>query len=255
MTLLADAIAEAKQHKRKPDAISQELIDSVYSGYIKHEKDKWRKKVSFAPSGLVYGSGACAKRWYLQFDGVVHESKSEPISIAGMRNGIASHERIQEAMRDSGIVKEIERVVQSTDPPIFGYADAILTLNGEDYVCEIKTTKHSNFEYRVRTNIIASYHLLQVLLYMYVLNISKGVVLYESKDTNELHAITIEMTDEYRRWVEDVLRWCRTVYEMYQNGEMPKRSFRAGSKICKSCPVEQECLKKDGIIKVPRLSV
>lgn len=252
MASLTALLSEAKAAKNLA-LPSKEIIAKIYEGYLDEKDNSFRKKKSFAPSGLFYGSGACAKRWYLSFEGGMYDSKAAPLQLANMKNGIKSHERIQEAMLKSGAAKEVEIEVRLDDPPIFGFADALMDHADIEYVGEIKTTSHKNFEYRVNTNKIASYHLGQMLIYMYILGINHGVVIYESKDTNELHAITFEMTDEYRTEIEGVLEWCREVWALSEAGTMPKRSFRVGSKVCQSCPVEERCELADGTIKVERL--
>lgn len=251
MASLSSIIKEAEIARNK-SLPSRKIIEAIYTGYLDEKDNSFRKKKSFAPSGLFYGSGACAKRWFLSFRGGMYDSKVAPLQAANMKNGIMSHTRIQEAMVKSGIAKEIERKVVLEDPPIFGYADAILDYDG-DIVGEIKTTSHKNFEYRVSTNKIADYHLGQMLVYMYVLGIDKGIVIYESKDTQQLHGITFEMTPEYKKEIEGVLEWCRKVWKMSQEDIMPRRSFRPNSKVCKNCPVEARCDEADGGVKVERL--
>jgi PD-(D/E)XK nuclease superfamily len=252
MALLSQLLNEAKE-ARNEELPSKEIIAKIYQGYLDDKDNSWRKKKSFAPSGLFYGSGACARRWYLSFEGGMYDSKTTPMQLANMKNGIRSHERIQEAMLKSGVAVDTEMEVRYEDPPIFGYADAMIYHDDEYYIGEIKTTSHKNFEYRRNTNKIADYHLGQMLIYMYVLGEDKGIVIYESKDTNELHGITFEMTEEYRKQVEGILEWCRKVWGMYQAKEMPARGFRRDSKVCKSCPVEMRCDDIEGGTKIERL--
>lgn len=255
MASIAALLNEAKEAKKASNQVipPKEIIAKIYEGYLDDSDISVRKKKSFAPSGLFYGSGACAKRWFVSFREGLYDSKVQPLQSANMKNGILSHGRIQEAMLKSGVAKEIERKVTFEDPPIFGFADAIVEWADLEAVGEIKTTSHRNFEYRRTTNKIADYHLGQLLLYMYILGINYGVIIYESKDTNELHAISFEMTDEHRAAVEKILEWCRKVWEMSENDIMPKRSFRKDSKVCKSCPVEVRCNEEDGTVKVERL--
>jgi CRISPR/Cas system-associated exonuclease Cas4 (RecB family) len=253
-TLMQQFLEDGKQ-KRLNENKMLPLIEQIYSGYL--TEDSWRKKESFAPSGLVYGSGACARRWYLSFTGTLHESKATPLNVANMSQGTASHERIQKAMRNSGVAKDIERPVRHSDPPIFGFADAIILWNGTLYVGEIKTTSQTAWEYRKKTGRAADYHLAQILMYMYILEIPNGVLIYESKDTQELHAIEVEMDDAGRELVERILDWCRRVYQAYKDGKVPERSFRKDSKVCKSCPVEKACLENSEptTIKFERLDI
>lgn len=253
MTALSKMLADAKQIREESGPASR-LVEKIYEGYME-EDGAFKQKRSFAPSGLFYGSGACAKRWFISFKGANFESKAGALNYANMRNGTMSHERIQTAMLNAGVAVATETEVRLSSPPIFGFADALIHHEGHQYVGEIKTTGHQNFEYRRNTNKVADYHLAQVLIYMYVLEIDRGVVIYESKDTNELHAITFKMTPQYKELVESILEWCREVYQMYKDDIMPKRSFRKGSKICKGCPVEKACELEDGEVSVRRLSI
>lgn len=248
-------LKQVMESKRKIETDADRIVAKIYEGYLPDNSEKVRQKRSFAPSGLFYGSGACGRKWVLAFQEGIHEDKSNPRQIANMKNGILAHGRIQDAMRKSGIAVDIEREIRLDDPPIFGYADAVIEFM-KLYIGEIKTTSHANFEYRKLSGKIAAYHLGQVLLYMYIEKIDDGIVIYESKDTNELFAITIEMTEEYREWVEYVLDWCRNVWGLYENDIMPKRSFRAGSKVCAGCPVEKRCdVAEIGTAKVDRLKL
>lgn len=242
-------LLDEERYTRSKSVEGRRIVEKIFEGYV-GEDEIWRQKSSFAPSGVFYGSGTCAKRWFLSFNGGIFESKADALSIAGMKNGIDSHARIQSAMLKSGVAKEIEVKLTLEDPPIYGYADAL----DDDTVYEIKTTKHKNFEYRRNTNKIADYHLAQVLLYMYITGLNKGVVIYESKDTNEMHAIPFEMTDDYRALVKSILDWMMNVWAMYKEDVMPARSYRKGSKVCAGCPVEKLCDEKDGKVAMERLN-
>lgn len=255
MTALSDALSQARKAKIT-DLPAKNVVAKIYSGYI--EDDKEKKKISFSPSGLFYGSGACARRWVLSFDKGLFQSKAGALQFAGMHNGTLAHQRIQNAMLRSGLVTEeqVEVEVKYEDPPIWGFADCILEVDGVTYLGEIKTTKHQNFDYRRNTGKIADYHLAQMLIYMYILDLPNGMVIYESKDTNELHAITLEMTPERRAWVESTFEWCRKVWAFYKREELPAMSFRKNSKVCQACPVELRCYNSpEGTQKVERLGL
>lgn len=250
-TELSQILKDSKD-KRDANPEIKRLIEAIYLGYtLDDNKTGYKKKTSFSPSELSYGSGVCPKRWYLQFKGGNHNSKSNtPLQIAGMKNGAASHERIQNAMKSVFENIQIEKEIFLVDPPVHGFVDAVVWFENVAYVVEIKTVKHVNFEYRKRTNKIADYHLVQILIYKYALGINKGMLLYESKDTNELFGIPVDMTDENKETVEAVLDWCRKVWKCYVDDLMPKRSFKKNSKICRSCPVETTCDEKDGELQV-----
>lgn len=244
MTALSQLITETKVARETEgmNPWAKSLVDTIYSGY--NDVDKFRQKVSFAPSGLFYGSGDCPRRWVLAFMGCIHESKTTPQQLMRMKKGIADHSRIQEAMEKAGIVEEVEKELTYADPPIRAYVDAILKFMDELIVGEIKTTSLQNFEYRQKTNKISTYQLAQLLIYMYILDMIKGVIIYEATKADGevmMHAIPVEMSAEYKEQIELILAWCREVWQAYQDGVMPVRGHREGSKICQGCPVEQAC--------------
>lgn len=236
---------------------AQALVNTITSGYS--DTDRFRQKTSFAPSGLFYGSGDCPRRWVLSFRGCLHESKTTPQNIMRMKKGIADHARIQEAMLSAGIVLDIEKEIIHEDPPIHAFVDAIVDFENEVVTVEVKTTSMKNFEYRQKTNQVTAYHLGQLLMYMYLLDIKKGVIIYEATKADGevmLHAIPVNMTDEYEEQIERVLDWCRKIWKVYQDGRMPARGHREGSKICQGCPVEKACAENtEPTIKVQRLRI
>jgi hypothetical protein len=238
MGSLSAILNEAKQ-ARNDSLPAQEIIEKIYSGYM--EEDSYKQKKGFAPSGLFYGSGACARRWVLSFQGNLYETKAGPLEFARMKAGTKSHERIEEAIAKSGVAKEIELELHSEDPPIHAYADAVIDFNEVVYVGEIKTTTHENFEYRRNTNKIADYHLGQLLVCMRLAKIDKGLLIYESTKTNEMHGIIVDMTEIHSQYVDAIMEWCREVWTMYQENILPHRSFRKGTKVCSKCPVEVAC--------------
>lgn len=238
MGSLTSILNEARLNKNTKLPL-KELIERIYAGYV--EEDSWKQKKGFAPSGLFYGSGACSRRWVLSFQGNLYETKATSLEFARMKAGTKSHERIEAAMEKSGVAKQIELEIKHNDPPIHAFADAVLEHDNIEYVAEIKTTTHENYEYRVRTNKIADYHLGQLLVCMYLTNHDNGVILYESTKTYEMHGIMVEMTDEYRKYIEAILDWCRETWAMYENNELPVRAFRRGTKVCSKCPVEKAC--------------
>ena len=58
------------------------LVDAIQQGYVADIKPKFTKKYSFSPSGLAWGSGECARFWYLAFDGAVFYDNADPYGVA-----------------------------------------------------------------------------------------------------------------------------------------------------------------------------
>jgi CRISPR/Cas system-associated exonuclease Cas4 (RecB family) len=176
-----------------------------------------------------------------------------------------SHERIQKAMLDSGVAKEFiddkgqkttEFKITYTDPPIFGFGDAILNWGGDEIMGEIKTMSNEAFEYRKTAGKPKTGHLVQILIYMKILGKSKGVLIYENKNNHELLAFPIEVTpgSYYVGWVNQTFEWMRTVRKAWTDRTMPEKNYRSNSKICKTCPLSKVCAEAGkGDIKIKSL--
>lgn len=232
---------------------TKRLIATIEAGYIANNKPEVRQKKSFSPSTLVYGHGACPRYWYLAFAGTEFYEERIPYEVANMQSGTLNHGRIQQAIVDAGIAVEIEKKLITSDPPIFGFADAIIQWGEEQPVMEIKTMREESFGYRKFAK-APNYHVMQLVIYMYILRKNLGILLYESKNTHELHAIAIEMTPEREAWVEHAFSWMREVRDAWENNRLPQKPYRSNSKICKKCPVNTTCASTEkGIIKIAPL--
>jgi len=251
--LLKNLIGEAKLKRGVLD--TKALITAIEAGYLPKETIEFKKKKSFAPSGLVYGSGECPRYWYLAFEGGLFESENTPAQIANMRNGSKSHERIQEAVENTPLFISKEKRMISNDPPIFGFEDLELLWNGGSLPAEIKTTNSISYQRRKDSGTALSYHISQLLIYMKIELAEMGVIIYENKDNHELFAVAVEMDEKNRAWVDGAFEWMQQVYKAWVDQTLPKKNYRANSKICKGCPLAKVCttLPAEGDIALPSL--
>ncbi len=227
---------------KQPDKVNMDaLIAKINSGYIAKRGPKFQQKKSFAPSTIAYGHGECPRYWYLAFEGAIFEDNADAFAGANMNNGTKSHERIQQAMADSGILVDSEFKIINEDPPIFGYGDVILNWEGEELLGEIKTAMAEGFEYRKKSRKAKTGHLIQILIYMKILKKAKGVLIYENKNNHELLAVPVEVNEYYIKWVDQAFEWMRTVRKAWENKTLPEKNYRSNSKICKSCPLRAVC--------------
>ena len=219
---------------------TRKFIEKAESGYLVGRGTEFATKKSFSPSKLVWNEGACPRYWHMAFSGTEFKDNSSPYDVANMNSGIQAHERIQDAMQKSGLLIETEKKVIISDPPIFGFADGILQWEETQPVLEIKTMREESFSYRKHSK-PPNYHIMQLIIYMKILGRKLGVLLYENKNSHELHIIPIEMDEEKLAWVEYAFDWMRKVRENWTNGLMPKKPYRANSRICKFCSIKDAC--------------
>jgi CRISPR/Cas system-associated exonuclease Cas4 (RecB family) len=239
----------------RPSFVDKEaLIEKIKSGYTVKRVDKFQTKKTFAPSTIAYSHGECPRYWYLAFEGAMFEDNADAYGGANMTAGTKSHERIQQAMEDAGILKNSEFKITYPDPPIFGYGDVILEWENEDLLGEIKTMPNEGFEYRKLAGKPKAGHLIQLLIYMKVLNKSKAILIYENKNNHELLIFPVELNEYSFKWVENAFEWMRTVRKAWENKALPEKNYRSNSKICKTCPIRATCdLAGSGEIKIKSL--
>jgi CRISPR/Cas system-associated exonuclease Cas4 (RecB family) len=251
---------------------TQGLVEAIQQGYVADIKPKFTKKYSFSPSGLAWGSGECARFWYLAFDGQVFYDDASPFGVANRNSGTLSHDRIQDAMISADILDKtmefetterkygkqkhpaLEFTVKTDDPPIFGYGDAMLDFNGQSIVGEIKTMPNDGFEYKKANRKPKGGHLMQLLMYMKILKKDKGVLIYENKNNHELLTLPVQVNDEYRKWIDYAFDWMRQVRKAWTDREIPVKTYRSNSKICKGCPIQKACAEAEvGVLKIKPL--
>jgi len=244
-----------------PEIINtKELIEKINAGYVVKRVDKHQTKKTFAPSTLVWNHGECARYWYLAFEGNTFESSDTPYGVANMTSGTDSHNRIQKAMLDAEMVvvyydddnnPTTEFKVINSDPPIFGYGDAMINWNDEEILGEIKTMNSDSFEYSRSKGKPRASHMMQLLIYMKILKKSKGVMIYENKNTHDLLAFPVEVNDIYKNWIDNTFSWLQEVRKAWVDKTLPEKNYRSNSKICKLCPLKTACDNSEkGVIKI-----
>ena len=240
----------------KPSFLDRdELIAKINSGYTINRVDKFQTKKTFAPSTIAFSHGECPRYWYLAFEGAVFTDNADAYGGANMTAGTKSHERIQEAMKNvPGLLVDSEFKITYDSPPIFGYGDVMLNWEEKELLGEIKTMPNEAFEYRKNSGKPKSGHLIQLLIYMKILNKSKSVLIYENKNNHELLVFPIELNQYMFEWVENTFEWMRTVRKAWEDKTLPEKNYRSNSKICKTCPIQAACAAAgSGEIKINSL--
>lgn len=228
------------------------LIEKINSGYTVKRVSKHTQKKTFAPSTIAYGHGECPRYWYIAFDGAEFEDNADAYGAANMTAGTKSHERIQDAMGNvEGFLVDSEFKVVSNDPPIFGFGDVMLNWDGKELLGEIKTMPSEGFEYRKAAGKPKLGHLVQLLIYMKILNKTEAVLIYENKNNHDLLVLPVQINDYYIKWVNQTFDWMRAVRKAWTDRTLPEKNYRSNSKICKTCPVRATCdLAGKGDIKL-----
>jgi len=272
--IMVKKINQSKSINQGDESFVDGLADAINSGYLAKTKPKFTKKNNFSASGLTYGAGECPRYWHLAFDGQIHYDNADAWGVANRTQGTQGHERIQEAIQASGLLDEememdplprkynkqthpaMEFRVKVDDPPFDGYGDVMLKYKGERLIGEIKTMPNDGFQYKKISRRPKMAHLMQLLMYMKVWKIRKGVIIYENKNSHELLTLPVVVNDHYRNWVDQAFDWMREVYKTWQNKELAQKPYRSNSKICKVCPIQKACAEAEvGTIKIKPLEL
>lgn len=221
----------------------EKLEAALEKGYLLSAREsKFTTKKSFAPSSIGYEKGTCPRYWHIAFSGADFIESPEAFGVAVMGAGTASHDRIQKALEKAGVVVELEAKAELQDPPVFGYIDLILEIDGEKVVGEIKTTGADIFRYRMTSHKPAPYHLYQILLYMRITGLDKGFLMYEDRDSLQICVMEISMDEKNAKVLDDALDWMRTVYNNWKDGgEIAAAPWTKRNKACRHCPVFNDC--------------
>lgn len=240
---MAKNLISSIRNKPKNTALDpKKLVKMIYAAYEDgRSSNEFKTKKTFSPSTLGYGHGTCARYWTIAFSGAEFTESTPATNIASMSSGTDAHTRIQNALEKTGTVKNIEQEILSSDPPIRGFVDVILKISNKDIVGEIKTIKDEYFVQRQQEGQPSKSHLLQILIYMTVLDADEGFVLYESKNTNELLSIPVLMTDRNKEYIDYVFDWMRQVYSAWEEEKQIKRGYTKSNWVCKNCPVSATC--------------
>jgi len=221
----------------------------VEAAYLSDNRAGFTQKKTFAPSTIGYGHGNCARYWYMAFEGTEFEDNTDAKGKANMLNGTYVHDRLQKIMQKipNDRIKEIEREMVKSDPPIRGFSDLIVNWDGKEVIGEIKSAKDEVYSIRQAKMQGSGNHQLQLLIYMDIAGVDQGFFFYENKNDNDFLVIPINMTEANRKLVDDTYDWLREVYEAYKDETIPTRGFTKSQSACKYCPIKKACWDKNAL--------
>ncbi len=150
----------------------KELIDKFY---LAQQRD--RQQFHF----YISDAGKCSRSIFFKFKNAPR-AKMEPRILRIFEHGEYLHRNIFNILYrlKIGVTTEVPIPAQAI---ISGRADAILSINNENYVLDIKSMNSGIFR-----NLAApkQENVYQIQLYLHYFNIKKGILLYIDKDKQEL---------------------------------------------------------------------
>ncbi|MBI2020123.1 hypothetical protein HYS94_01765 [Candidatus Daviesbacteria bacterium] len=190
----------------------------------------------FYPSSL---GSKCDRFLYYHYRGLIPQ---EPISAKLRRifdHGNVTQDRYQKYFEKLRVLISCELQLKYSNPPISGRADFILQYADEEgkkdpitgiirytfenYILEFKTINDTGFKKLTKAT---PDHEAQLQCYLNIANLTKGGVLYENKDNQDLKLFSTERNVE---WWNTILDRCRKV----MNLQIPPEIVEPHDKYCK----------------------
>lgn len=203
----------------------KELIDKFYDA--KQEK---REKIAF----YISDAGKCPRAIWFSVKGYPKKEFDARMQRV-FEHGNHTHMRIMGVLFSLGLVNAVEIDIPRNEM-IHGRADAIVNINNEPHVVEVKSVNSTKF----KKDFPDQDHVNQIQLYMYFFNIKKGILLYENKDTQELKEFLVNYDEVL---VKKLFATFNDLKKHVEENRIPQIPEGIEDWRCEYCPYLEECEK------------
>lgn len=205
--------------------IDEYLVEQRKKDSLEYSNRNSEKTRSFHPSTI---GNDCERLLYLHYWRMLPEEKISPQLNRIFANGHFAENRFFRYFLEMRIFKDREARVLSENPPIRGRADFLVNLPQEDgkdkvHIIELKTINDKGFESLTNAK---PEHIIQIQIYLNLLDIDAGFVLYENKNNQELREFYFEKDPQV--W-DKIRKKLLKVMKMKEIPDVPKKNH---SKYC-----------------------
>ena len=222
--------------------IDEAIVEADKSTYFS-------KKTSFAPSSLGY-SGSCSRYQYLAFNGAEFQKGSDALGLFAMKFGTRFGDDVEKLLLAAGVASERQTEVINESPPIKGYTDFLGEIDGETYVADFKTCGDEKYSKILESGVPPKDNLLQILLYMKILKLRTGILIYVNRNTGKMTVVPVTVSERHKEFLEYVFNWMIEVKEWSEGEVIPSRSYPKSNFICKGCAVRATCDSIENVKKI-----
>lgn len=206
------------------------IIDMINKQIELERQDKERAGYFY-----VTDAAACKRKVFYDFKKGIPKTDVDTSVLRKFVQGNSIHEKLVTILEKTGVVTAKEIDIPVNDYKIHGRIDALLEINGEKIILEIKSIANYGF---ISLKEPKREHVYQLQLYLFFFNIKKGFLLYESKDNQNLIQFEMKLNiNTVKRALKSILK----IEEYIKNNEVPPRDFLKNSWQCKSCPYRDHC--------------
>lgn len=155
-----------------------------------------------------------------------------------MDNGTSMHDRFEELFGEMGILVADELPITNEDLYIRGRTDALIRVDDDLALVELKSANDRQFSYMKKQGEPAEKYVMQLQLYMHLTGIHKGIILIENKNDQSLLEFWIDY-DEVM--AEEIVNKIEHVIEHVKKEEIPPREKAKTSFDCRYCDYRDIC--------------
>lgn len=204
----------------------KELIDSFYLN---------RQGENRSNNFYVSDAGKCSRAVYFRIKGYA-KKEMEARVLRLLDHGDYTHMRIMSVLFSLGIVRASE-VETPSQEIIHGRADAIVSLDNQLYILEIKSINKAAFSNLEKPN---PDHVKQLQFYMHYFKLKDGILIYECKDTQDIKEFAVSYNKEE---VDAMLKDLEELKKNIDLSIMPEIPKDIEKWRCDYCPYAEECIK------------
>ena len=157
----------------------------------------------------------CDRLLYLHYHGLLLPEKINGRQKRIFDHGNITQDRYEAYFKKMGYYEDKEVESNINDPPLHGRCDFVLYINDKKYIIELKTINDDGFRKLDKT--AKSDHEVQIQVYLNVLDIERGGILYENKNTQEVKIFTQRKSKE--KW-NKIVEKCKYIVELKELPEM-----------------------------------
>lgn len=141
----------------------------------------------------------------------------------------------------------VEPSVSISEYFILGHADGILEKDGKRWVLDLKTIDPDMFK---RLSEPLSSNVIQIRVYMWALNIDKGLLVYIDKSSNDDLPIKEFEVEQDKKTIEDVIEKANLIKKYIESKTLPARvCSNCEDKFAKMCPFIDICFLENSSIE------
>jgi CRISPR/Cas system-associated exonuclease Cas4 (RecB family) len=204
----------------------KEIIDNFY---LENNQGSYPQKRFY-----VTDAGKCPRSVFFKFkQAPCRDLEARILRLFDHGNYI--HELIVKALSGQNVLRGEEINIPANNL-ISGRADALIQVDGQDYVVDIKSINSMSF--RTLTEPSPEY-VYQLQLYLHFFQIAQGVLLYVNKDTQDLKEFLLDYDSSLCNRLLDELE---ELGQMISENQVPVRldEWPSGGQ-CRYCPYKEVC--------------